>query len=48
MLFFVFVLTATLVARPVRFLGVPGMTDWSSSMRWGMAAALVFLDGVIC
>jgi uncharacterized membrane protein len=42
MLFFVFVLTGTLFARLVGFLGVPGMKDWTSSMRWGMAAALVF------
>ena len=42
MLFFVFILTATLVARLLGLLGVPGMTDWTSSMRWGMAAALVF------
>lgn len=42
MLFFVFIATATLVTRLVGLLGVPGMMDWTSSMRWGMAAALVF------
>lgn len=42
MLFFVLISTATLVARLVGFLGVPGLKDWTSSMRWGMAAALVF------
>lgn len=42
MLFFVFILTATLVARLGGVLGVPGMTDWTSSMRCGMAAALIF------
>jgi uncharacterized membrane protein len=42
MLFFVFIVTSTLVARLSGFLGVPGMKDLTSSMRWGMAAALVF------
>lgn len=42
MLFFVLILCATLVARLGGFLGVPEMKDWTSSMRWGMAAALVF------
>jgi uncharacterized membrane protein len=42
MLFFVFILTATLVARLLALLGGPGRIDWTSSMRWGMAAALVF------
>jgi uncharacterized membrane protein len=42
MLFFVFILTATLAARLIGYLGAPGMADWTSSMRWGMAAALVF------
>lgn len=42
MLFFVFILTATLVARLGGFLGIPGMMDWTAAMRWGMAASLVF------
>lgn len=42
MIFFGFLLAATLAARLAGFLGVRVLTDWSACMRWGLAAALVF------
>ena len=42
MIFFGFLVVATLAARMAGAVGMRALTDWSACMRWGMAAALIF------
>lgn len=41
MIFFAVVAIATQLARLADRLGLPGLADWPSRMRWGMATALL-------